>query len=101
MLKRTFLEFIFWTWCLPQSLLGLLLIFLVLTNIFVGTNIHKKVTLIIVKKRFFLAGLSLGKYIFINESRFNQKLIKHEYGHTIQNYILGPFYLPVLILPSI
>jgi hypothetical protein len=45
------------------------------------------------------AGLSLGKYIFVNElaSKFT---IKHEYGHTKQSLMLGWLYLLVIGLPS-
>ena len=49
------------------------------------------------------AGLSLGPFVFINEREdgVNDKLLVHEYGHTIQSLILGPLYLPVIGLPSI
>ena len=49
------------------------------------------------------AGVSLGKFIFVprraggNAGRF---LLEHEYGHTLQSLILGPFYLLVVGAPS-
>ena len=49
------------------------------------------------------AGISLGKFIFVprraggNAEKF---LLEHEYGHTIQSLILGPFYLLVVGAPS-
>ena len=46
------------------------------------------------------AGLSLGKYIFVNELASNFT-IKHEYGHTKQSLILGWLYLLVIGLPSL
>ncbi len=68
------------------------------------------------------AGLSLGPFIFIDErhdlkehleklhvqaqdlppaQRVNEKLLVHEYGHTVQSLILGPLYLVVIGLPSV
>ena len=66
-------------------------------------------------------GLSLGPFIFVDASRevhaipasmqvpgnddvppgVNRRLVVHEYGHTIQSLILGPFYLPGVGLPSL
>lgn len=30
----------------------------------------------------------------------SEKTIKHEYGHQLQSYILGPLYLLIIGLPS-
>ena len=30
----------------------------------------------------------------------DRRILRHEYGHTIQSLILGPFYLPLIGLPS-
>jgi len=59
------------------------------------------------------SSVSLGPFIFIThqavrdeenlnnpQSSFLRKLIAHEYGHTIQSLILGPFYLFVIGIPS-
>ena len=60
-------------------------------------------------------GLSLGPFIFLDRvlPRYREdgkllsseeifcRMLVHEYGHTIQSMILGPFYLPVIGLPSI
>jgi hypothetical protein len=49
------------------------------------------------------SGISLGKFIFVprkpggTAGRF---LLEHEYGHTLQSLILGPFYLLVVGAPS-
>ncbi len=53
-----------------------------------------------VYKWHFKGGLSLGKYIFV-PANWSMKLLKHEYGHTVQSKILGWFYLPVIGLPSL
>ncbi|MDR0697276.1 MAG: hypothetical protein LBF68_07095 [Christensenellaceae bacterium] len=48
-------------------------------------------------------GISLGAFIIMNNARglvqTNDTRI-HEYGHTIQSLILGPFYLLVIGIPS-
>ena len=50
------------------------------------------------------SSVSLGMFIFLSE-RTNpatkQKLLVHEYGHTLQSLMLGPLYLIVIGLPSI
>ena len=70
------------------------------------------------------AGLSLGPFVFLNAWQGNvpveeqderspryveylpgivldDRLLVHEYGHTVQSLILGPLYLPVIGLPSV
>ena len=42
----------------------------------------------------------LGKWIFINRSTDDSSILRHEYGHRIQSYILGPLYLLIIYLPS-
>ena len=46
--------------------------------------------------------LSLGPFIFLGScgNGIDDRLLVHEYGHTIQSLILGPLYLPVIGLPS-
>ncbi len=45
-------------------------------------------------------GLSLGLFIFVPEGE-DPRLLRHEYGHTLQSLLLGPLYLPVIGLPSL
>lgn len=48
--------------------------------------------------------VSLGMFIFLSsrpEEKSRRKVLTHEYGHTIQSLILGPFYLFVIGLPSV
>ena len=58
-------------------------------------------------------GLSLGPFIFVPDmlsgatkadrsyrTRLRDELIVHEYGHTIQSLVFGPFYLPLFAIPS-
>lgn len=45
-------------------------------------------------------GLSLGLFVFVPEGE-DPRLLRHEYGHTLQSLALGPLYLPVIGLPSL
>lgn len=97
------------TWCLPQNVIGF---FVYLWSLISGTLVGRRVSRAyggkfdIVSHDWarFSGSLSLGEFRFIHmhsdtESRLNT--IYHEYGHTIQSYILGPLYLLVIGLPSI
>lgn len=54
------------------------------------------------------AGISLGKFIFVPKKAADaivktadgNALLDHEYGHTLQSLILGPFYLLLVGAPS-
>lgn len=45
--------------------------------------------------------ISLSRYIFAGDRYFKSKMIRHEYGHTIQSKLLMPLYLPIIGLPSL
>jgi len=48
-------------------------------------------------------GISLGKFIFVPRKAGGSAdsfLLEHEYGHTLQSLILGPFYLLAVGAPS-
>ena len=45
-------------------------------------------------------GLSLAPFIFVPE-RCPRRLLVHEYGHVVQSLMLGPLYLPIIVLPSL
>ena len=55
-----------------------------------------------------MKGLSLGPFIFLHgpndpqnvEANVDGGLLVHEYGHTVQSLIFGPFYLIVIGIPS-
>lgn len=97
-----------WTWGILQNLLGLMIFIL-----------HRK------DKRFWYHGamvviwkakssLSLGMFVFVtdkpyfyqkvkdvgSEQEISQRLLVHEYGHTVQSLILGPLYLLIMGIPS-
>ena len=86
-----------WTWGLPQTLIGAALY-----------AAHRKDDHFEYRGAVATAwnkdtGISLGKFIFVprraggNAGRF---LLEHEYGHTLQSLILGPFYLLAVGAPS-
>lgn len=97
-----------WTWGFFQSALGLLIFIMHIRD-----------------KHYFYHGavvtewenkssLSLGMFVFVTSKPFfydklkneytmaelSQRLLVHEYGHTIQSLILGPAYLIVMGIPS-
>lgn len=85
------------TYELPQTLLGY-----ILTKIYKGKlskveeYSHARVHLY----KEFPGGISLGRYILAQDcswyTEFQEKLIKHEFGHCIQSKYLGWLYLPVI-----
>lgn len=92
-----------WTWELPQSLLGaILLLFYRKTELKV-IEYNNQIVHIYDK---FPGGISLGYYILVDYNRkdlnnniVRQSLknnIKHESGHGIQSKYLGPLYLPFI-----
>ncbi len=61
---------------------------------------YKSTSIIYIKG--FPGGISLGKYIILNENYHGREFLKkHEYGHSIQSLYLGWFYLLVVGIPSI
>lgn len=46
------------------------------------------------------AGLSLGLFVFVPRGA-ESRLVVHEYGHTVESLILGPLYLPLVVVPSL
>jgi hypothetical protein len=90
---------IFIIWELPQILLALIL-YVILKKRISSTTHYKGSKIFFVKD--FPGGISLSFIIFLNDvDLYNQRAIKHEYGHTIQSLYLGWFYLAVVGLPSI
>lgn len=84
-------------WQFPQEILGLIFfIFLSVNDRIIDICRYKTSYTFYVNK--FPGGLSLGRYVFINP--FERDLILHEWGHSIQSIILGPFYLIVIGIPS-
>ena len=98
-----------WTWGLPQTLVGAILF--VLNKNFQ----HFSYKGAIVTKWKSKSSVSLGMFLFVtddpffyypkfqkdyDEDQFSKMLMVHEYGHTIQSLIFGPFYLFAVGVPS-
>ncbi|MBN2535499.1 MAG: hypothetical protein JXB88_21650 [Spirochaetales bacterium] len=96
------MNLLFWTWCLPQSTVGFIVYsFYKMNNKVVKTMTYHYVKVIFIKTKAF-TGVSLGKYIILNESEIdNDTTLKHEYGHTKQSIMSGLFYLLIVGIPSI
>lgn len=98
-----------WTWGIVQSLLGFI-VFLLHIKDNKHYWFHGAFVSVWNKK----SSVSLGMFIFItkepyfydklkaqyNKAELSQRLLVHEYGHTIQSLILGPLYLIVMGIPS-
>jgi len=79
------------TFCLPQNILGTLYYGLLqLTGNVVNTAELNEVKIIVTRTPF---GASLGKYVFLGKSLLTENTVRHEYGHTMQGYKHGPFFL--------
>ena len=49
----------------------------------------------------FLSDYGLNQYHYPQYSKMQYDTLVHEYGHTIQSIILGPFFLIVIGIPSL
>jgi len=96
-MKKIFLEIVLWTWCL-LGMLGVVY-YIVYRNKIIKKKEYKGISVYHVDTDLF-GGVSAGKFIFIGKNHFNERTIRHEYGHTIQTYIFGPLTLIVIALPS-
>ena len=91
-MKKLLLIVIGWTWCLPQTVIGVILKIVTKAR---KVNDHYEYN---IKS----GSISLGSYIFLCPAHWNdEKVLKHEKGHTRQSYILGWLYLIVIGLPSL
>jgi len=87
-----------WTWCLPQTLLGLL--WYIYIRFIISRHYDKsyKYKDAYLTEYYYLhSGVSLGYFIF---SSGLETITRHEYGHYKQSLILGPLYLLVIGIPS-
>lgn len=102
MIKSAGYILIQWTWGFLQTFLGLLLF---LENLRNKKNRHFWYHGALVTLWQTPEGLSLGMFVFMPESDMtdsqDRRLLRHEYGHTVQSLALGPLYLPVIGLPSV
>jgi len=83
-----------WTWGLAQSALGLVLFVLL------GRGGVRQFNGAAVRSWNMKGSVSLGMFILMDRSHSDRVLV-HEFGHTIQSLILGPLYLFVIGIPSL
>lgn len=87
-LRRSLAHAIF---CLPQNVLGILYYALnQVTGSVLCTQEMNEMTVVVTRLPF---GASLGRYIFVSVPLLSEKTVRQEYGHTMQGYKHGPFYL--------
>ena len=93
--------FLLYLWQLPQNLLGLLLVKIFGAQFITTRHIKRTGTFTYIYTTSKIGGgVSLGKYIIINERRINNNTVKaHEAGHSVQSVLLGWLYLIVIGLP--
>jgi len=79
------------TFCLPQNVVGIFYYGLLQT---IGAVLHtqemNEMTIVVTANPF---GASLGRYLFVPAAFLTETAVRHEYGHTMQGYRHGPFYL--------
>ena len=86
-----------WTWGIVQNIAGLA-VFLV--NIRRKHYIYRKC--VVTEWNSPDSSMGLGMFIFLGKCDVNDPaVLAHEYGHTVQSMILGPFYLFVIAFPSL
>ena len=97
---RTFL-YILWqcTWGLPQTLMGFAVFLL---NAGRKHSFYHGAVVTVWRKK---SSASMGMFLFIAESAYAsperaERLLVHEYGHTVQSLVLGPLFLLIVGLPS-
>lgn len=96
---REALSKIFWfIWGLPQNLIGAILF---LTS--KGNWYYYKGCFVKEISKTGPGAISLGMFIlfYADFGQDTHRVLKHEFGHTIQSKILGPLYLFVIGLPSL
>lgn len=112
LIKEAVFFIIDWVWCLPQTLIGFIIsktlwkgayiqpFFSQRFGVFVlmSTSLMESRKNPLFKK---LSGFSTGRYIFLHYYDCNERVIRHECGHSIQSRMLGWLYLPVVGIPSI
>lgn len=104
---KTVFKIIYWllsfTWGLLMSFIGLIVTCVVILK---GGKIHKNGCSIIIEISNNWGGLSLGCFVFCanyNEtnSYWFEHTRKHEFGHSLQNIILGPLFIFIVAIPSV
>ena len=88
-MKKFFYWFLSLTWGLPMTFIGLLVALVLLVT---GHKPHRFGYTFYFKVGKGWGGLTLGAVIIVSHD-CSSSTISHEYGHTVQNLIFGPFEL--------
>ena len=89
-------EILLYLWELPQNLIGL-----ALTKALGPGRAETYRNARILRSEKMRGGISLGRYIIVDARSASPYIGRHERGHTRQSRLLGPFYLPVIGIPSL
>lgn len=84
------------TWGLPLTIVGWLLTLILLP--FCKVKRYKYTYYVVLPMDYF--GISIGTTFFVGR-KSKESTLCHEFGHTVQNAIFGPFMLFVVSLPSV
>jgi len=99
MVKKPWLYYILSiVWGLPLTIIGYLLALVLLPF---GKLERVGLTYCLILNRETSWGMSIGTMIFIGRNSVgDRRMLEHEYGHTFQNAIFGPFTLFLVSIPS-
>ena len=89
-------DILLYLWELPQNLVGL-----ALTKALGPGEAETYRNARVLKSEKMRGGISLGRYIIVDARSAGPHIVRHEWGHTRQSRLLGPFYLPVIGIPSL
>ena len=92
-------DILLYFWELPQNLLGLALSFVMEKGRRGPVQRFRGVR--ILRSDRMRGGISLGRYIILSASAWEPDIDLHEWGQSRQSRLLGPFYLPVVGIPSL
>lgn len=90
-------------WQLPQEIIGGIM-YLIMPK----TAVQKVQGAIVSYCPWMRGGVTIGSFIFVDETYYKEKyllykkrIVKHEWGHTIQSKLLGLLYLFIIGIPSL
>ena len=89
------------TWGILMTLCGYILLIILLPFGKIGK--HNGIIYLAFKHKsrsYYGWGFSVGMVFFTYTSEPSRRLMDHEYGHTVQNAIFGPFMLFLVYIPS-
>ncbi len=97
------INIIFFLWELPQNISGIIHLLIASARGLVISRSYDQ-NRIFIKVRH--GAVSLGLFVFWSDTgdgvfTLDARNRLHEYGHSIQSRILGPFYLPIVGIPSV